>query len=222
VGEYIGLVHVVINNPENCKGYIPIVRKFNMDSLNVIKSNAESGSYVMSFDWDREKAASKIEFTNTIKNLIGIGAELSLYKDFFNEKMNGKDTKEIHLKSILAHNDTVDVSKHLRIPIKLKQLVMFNTDELDEYAIYTESNRDNIDADTVFYIDETVEVDENDTEIYPTFVQENKLEIYFLGFQVADIIDNTRYQLSHKKPSVSDYIKNFNNYSKHDCYFDFG
>lgn len=84
-----------------------------------------------------------------------------------------------------------------------------------------EKNEHNV--NTIFYFDVPVEVDDgdNDNETYPPFTKENKLRLYFIGEKVAEIIGNTRHQLSPKIPDINDYIKNFNYYNKHDCCVDF-
>ena len=221
MGQRIGLLHVKVNSSDNIKSYVPIIRKFSGDSLTAIREKILNGDYVISFDWDREDSELKNSFTSTLKSLVDVGATLSLYKDFFNEKSNDKDVKAIPLKSILTQTDMLDISEYLRTPITMKQLIKFSEDDLYNYDVYTKSKIETIDVKTVFYIDNAVEVDENDNELYSAFIQENDLCIYFLGSQAADIIDNTRYQLDNKIPNVADYIKNFNNYSKHDCYYDF-
>ena len=223
MGKYVRLVYVTINNPDNCSKYIPIIRKFNGDSLGDIRENIANRKYVISFDWDKSEYDfdSRNKFISTLKNLISAGAELSLFKDFYNKSFDKKTIKEILLQTVLEEPDTLDIEEHLRTPIKMKQLIQFPKDKLEQYAVYTNSKIDTINADTIFYVDDTVEVDDEDNEIYPLFAQENNLLIYFLGFQMADIISNTKHQLDYKKPSVDDYIKNFNNYSEYDCYFSF-
>ena len=89
------------------------------------------------------------------------------------------------------------------------------------YALYVDSDFGTVTADTVFYLDHFIEVDDDDNEIYPLFAVANNLRYYYNGDIASDIIGNTRHQLEPKTPSVDDYIKNFNYYSKHDCFVDF-
>jgi len=90
-----------------------------------------------------------------------------------------------------------------------------------EYALYIAPDVETINADTMLYLDDYVEVDDDLNEIYPPFAIENKLWIYFHGDIASSIIGNTRYQLFPKIPSIDDYIVNFNYYSEHDAYYNF-
>ena len=221
MGHHIFLTYVTIQNTDNYRKYIPIIRKFNHDSLSDIKENIVNRSHVISFDLDRADIESKREFVSTLESLIDAGAELILFKDFYNEVLDNKEKREIPLESILK-TDEVSIQNFLRVPVKIKQLVRFSEHELNMYALYVTSDFKTVNKDTLFYLDDHVEVDDNDNELYPQFATENNLEIYFHGDIASGIIGNTRHQLDPKSPSVNDYIKNFNHYDKHDCFLDFG
>ncbi|MCT4621855.1 MAG: hypothetical protein N4A62_21005 [Marinisporobacter sp.] len=112
------------------------------------------------------------------------------------------------------------MSKFIREPLKIEELVAIDHKILEAYDLYVKKNTDFLDLQTIVYLDEAVAVDdETDEEIYPEFVIMNDLEWYFSGQVIIDIIDNTKYQL--KNPSVQDYITNLNNYSEHDCFYTF-
>ena len=115
----------------------------------------------------------------------------------------------------------MDIDKYLRTPIKMEQLAQITPSELDMFTLYIDVNVKIIDKDTELYIDDPIEVDDNDNEIYPTFAKKNNLLYYFNGDIASDIIANAKHQLAPKTPSVDDYIRNFNYYSKHDCFFSF-
>ena len=221
MGQYVRLIYVAIQNSDNCSKYIPIIRKFNNGSLNDIRENIISQSHVISFNWDKADVEEKKKFTGTLKNLMSAGAELVLFKDFYNDAFTNKEKREIPLKSLLQETETVGISKHLRTPIKIERLIQFAENELDMHVLYTNPNVEIVDMYTEFYLDDPIEVDDNDSEIYPPFAKANKLLYYFNGDIASDIIANTRHQLDPKVPSVDDYIKNFNYYSKHDCFIDF-
>lgn len=112
------------------------------------------------------------------------------------------------------------MSKFIRKPLKIEQLVVIEFKILEEYDLYVEKNTDFFDLQTIVYLDEVVDIDdETDEEIYPEFSIKKDLEWYFSGQVPNYIIDNTKFQL--KNPSVQDYIRNLNNYSSHDCFYTF-
>ncbi|MCT4597231.1 MAG: hypothetical protein N4A50_05060 [Vallitalea sp.] len=112
------------------------------------------------------------------------------------------------------------MSRFIRKPLKIEQLVVIECKTLESYDLYVKKNTDFFDEQTIIYLDEAVDVDDDtDEEIYPDFAIKSDLEWYFSGQVIYDIIDNTKYQL--KNPSVQDYIKNLNNYSEHDCFYTF-
>jgi hypothetical protein len=225
MAQYTQLVYVtILGAREDCTKFIPILRKFSGESLADIKEKLISESPVISFNWDKADFAAKKAFTDILKTLIDSGAKLMLSKDFYNDTFTQKQTKEIPLETLTHETDTDSIEDYLdysKMPIKIAQLLRFSKDDLDRYTIYVHYDTEDIDADTGFYIDEHVDVNDDDEEIYPDFVDEMDLEPYFSGDRVADIIDNTRHQLDPAVPTIADYINNFNYYNKHDCFLTF-
>ena len=223
MGQYVSLVYVIIQNPENCSKYIPIIRKFNNDSLSNIRENIITQSHVISLDWDRTDIETKNKFMNTLRSLMDVGALLTLLKDFYTDAFDNKDKREITLEWLKLETDTLSIDEYLRSPIKMEKLIQFSESDFFNFDLYVDESLDVeiISGDTVFYLDDPVDVDDNDNEIYPPFAKKNHLWIYFIGEKVAEIIGNTRHQLCPKIPSIDDYIKNFNYYNKHDCCFTF-
>jgi len=115
----------------------------------------------------------------------------------------------------------MEINKYLRTPIKIEQLIQITPSELDEFTLYADKVIETVDENTVFYLDEPIEVDENDNELYPSFINENNLRYFFNGDIVSDIISNAQHQLEPKTPTIDDYVKNFDYYHKHDCFFNF-
>lgn len=113
----------------------------------------------------------------------------------------------------------MNIDNYLRTPITIEQLVKFSQNELDMYAVYTKQDVKVLDEKTFLFLDEPIEVDDNDEEIYPLFARDNELVYYFFGDIVFDIISNTRYQLEN--PTIENYLANFNYYNKHDCFCTF-
>jgi len=221
MGQHLCLVYVTIQNSDNFKKYIPIIRKFNSNSLSEIEENIICGGHVISFDWDRANSEQKKNFVDTLENLIKVGAELTLFKDFYVEPLDREEKRAITLEPLKDAVDMLEMYRYVRTPVKMKQLVKFSEEELMEYALYVAPDVETINADTMLYLDDYVEVDDDLNEIYPPFATENKLWIYFHGDIASSIIWNTRYQLFPKIPSIDDYIVNFNYYSEHDAYYNF-
>jgi len=117
--------------------------------------------------------------------------------------------------------DTLSIEGYVRTPIQMRHLIRFTEEELDQYTLYIAPDIETINADTIFYLDDYVDVDDDLNEIYPPFAKANKLWTYFHGDIAADIISNTRYQLSPQIPSIDEYIANFNYYSEYDAFITF-
>lgn len=108
----------------------------------------------------------------------------------------------------------------IRVPITIEKLIQLNQELLDSYALYVENNVEEFDENTIVYLDESIDVNEDtDEEIYPEYAASFNLQWYFSGQVIWDIIENTRLQL--KNPTIEDYISNFNYYNIHDCFYDF-
>lgn len=114
----------------------------------------------------------------------------------------------------------MEIEKYVRTPINMEQLFKLDNDMLDEYALYVAKDIVSFDINTIVYLDNNLDVDdETDEEIYPSFAHDLNLQWFFSGQVVSDIIVNTKHQLTN--PTVADYVKNFIYYNEHDCFYDF-
>ncbi|MBQ7955903.1 MAG: hypothetical protein IJ282_09140 [Lachnospiraceae bacterium] len=90
-------------------------------------------------------------------------------------------------------------------------------DDVD-FCIYTTDFVDVASGDTICYLDDYPEVDENDEEIYTDFVTERKLVMFYSGEQFEDVIG---HMLSQKMDaSIEDFIAGINYYREHDDFLD--
>lgn len=73
--------------------------------------------------------------------------------------------------------------------------------------------------DTICYMDDYPDVDDNDQEIYTDFVTKNKLVMFYSGEQFEDVINNTLYQ----KPdaTIEEFIFALNYYRDNDNFAEF-
>lgn len=73
--------------------------------------------------------------------------------------------------------------------------------------------------DTICYLDDYPDVDDNDQEIYTDFVTKNKLVMFYSGEQFEDVINNTLYQKSDA--TIEEFIFALNYYRDNDNFADF-
>ena len=73
--------------------------------------------------------------------------------------------------------------------------------------------------DTICYMDDYPEVDDNDQEIYTDFVTENKLVMFYSGEQFEDVISNTLNQKFDA--TIEEFIFALNYYRDNDNFADF-
>ncbi len=90
-------------------------------------------------------------------------------------------------------------------------------DDID-FCIYTMDYVDVASGDTICYLDDYPDVDDDDKEIYTDFVTERKLVLFYSGEQFEDVIG---HMLSQKMDSaIEDFISAINYYREHDDFLD--
>ena len=90
-------------------------------------------------------------------------------------------------------------------------------DDVD-FCIYTTELVDDATCDTICYLDEYPDIDDDDQEVYTDFVTERKLVMFFSGEQFEDVIG---HMLSQKTDaSIEDFIAGINHYREHDDFLD--
>ncbi len=65
--------------------------------------------------------------------------------------------------------EKISIEKYVRTPIIMEQLIQISQDELDVYNLYVNQDIDYINEKTIVFLDNPIEVDDNDNEIYPEF-----------------------------------------------------
>ena len=90
-------------------------------------------------------------------------------------------------------------------------------DDID-FCIYTMDFVDVASGNTICYLDDYPDIDDDDNEIYTDFVTERKLVMFYSGEQFEDVIGN---MLSQKMDSaIEDFISGINYYREHDDFLD--
>lgn len=74
-------------------------------------------------------------------------------------------------------------------------------------------------SDLICYLERNPTISDDDEEIYPEFVINNSLELFFNGQQFEDVIMNVLHQ--KKDATIDDYIKSLEYYTKNDTFLDF-
>ena len=91
-------------------------------------------------------------------------------------------------------------------------------DNLD-LCVYTIDFVEEASNDTICYMDDYPDVDDNDQEIYTDFVTENKLVMFYSGEQFEDVISNTLNQKFDA--TIEEFIFALNYYRDNDNFADF-
>lgn len=90
-------------------------------------------------------------------------------------------------------------------------------DDMD-LCVYTIDFVEEASNDTICYLDDYPEVDDNDQEKYTDFITENKLVMFYSGEQFEDVISNT---LSQKfDATIEEFIFALNYYRDNDNFAD--
>ena len=83
---------------------------------------------------------------------------------------------------------------------ELIELVKTKSDRDCSYCVFNKVGEDNnLNLDTIVFIDEYAEIDDDDNEEYSQFVYDNDLELYCREELIQDAVDNA----IHQKPGVS-------------------
>ena len=99
----------------------------------------------------------------------------------------------------------------------LIELVKARKDRTVYYDVYTK-NGDDFSLEENVFIDTTVQVDDNDKEIYPSTVSNRKFRFAYSGEQLQDVVDLAVKQKPHV--TSNEIIKALNYYSEHDAFLD--
>lgn len=89
---------------------------------------------------------------------------------------------------------------------------------LDNFCVYTREYESSAKEDLVCYLDNYPVISDDDEEVYPDFVVENSLELFFYGDQFIDVLHNISVQ--REKPSVEDFISGLNFYLENDNFIE--
>ena len=88
----------------------------------------------------------------------------------------------------------------------------------ENICLYTKEYESSARADLICYLEAYPIINGDDEEIYPDFVVENSLELFFYGDQFLDAVRNISFQ--KENPSTEDFIVGLNFYLENDNYID--
>ncbi|MEP8984447.1 DUF7716 domain-containing protein [Enterobacter cloacae] len=89
---------------------------------------------------------------------------------------------------------------------------------LDNFCVYTKEHEAFAKEELVCYLDNYPVISDDDEELYPDFVVENSLELFFYGEQFIDLLQNISIQ--REKPSAEDFISGLNFYLENDNFIE--
>lgn len=89
---------------------------------------------------------------------------------------------------------------------------------LDNFCVYTKDYELSAKADLVCYLESYPVISDDDEEVYPVFVVDNSLELFFYGDQFIDVLHDISNQ--REKPSVEDFIAGLNFYLENDNFIE--
>lgn len=89
---------------------------------------------------------------------------------------------------------------------------------LDNFYVYTREYESFAKEELVCYLDNYPAISDDDEEVYPDFVIENSLELFFYGEQFIDVLHNI--SIKREKPSVEDFISGLNFYLENDNFIE--
>lgn len=112
----------------------------------------------------------------------------------------------------------------LRKPYRLQEIIEIVSKNIandefsdSDYCLY--SNEDIARPEQLCYIDLYPTINDNGEEVYPDFVKDKSLEIFYYGQQFEDVLMSAFNQKC--SASIDDYIDALNYYMENDTFMDF-
>lgn len=106
-------------------------------------------------------------------------------------------------------------------PYSLKELItkiVYQGYTKDNFCLYTKEYEAVTTPELVCYLDRYPEVSD-DEEIYPEYVEQNELELFFYGDQFMDVLKSALNQKSNA--TVDEFISGLNYYMENDAFITF-
>jgi hypothetical protein len=110
-------------------------------------------------------------------------------------------------------------------PYTLSQLINIIKSNIQEndlsninYCLYSEDDEDFTDSN-IIYLESSPTISDEDEEVYPAFVIENSLELFYEGRQFEDVIINGLHQKS--TATIDELILGLNYYLDNDTFLEY-
>ena len=87
------------------------------------------------------------------------------------------------------------------------------------FCLYSKNDEIITDINCICYLESYPIISDEDEEIYPDFVVEKSLELFYYGQQFEDVIMNVLHQKS--TATIDDFILGLNYYTENDTFLDF-
>jgi hypothetical protein len=120
----------------------------------------------------------------------------------------------------------------MRVPYKLSMVVDIVVKNIKENGIYNELNYEemafylytkeyekSVTSDAICYLDDIPDIDDDDNEIYPPFVVNERLEVFLSGENLENVIGSVLHQKI--EPSMNELVEAINYYNERDAFIQF-
>ncbi len=213
------ILEVRISDVSNTVKYIPIIRAYTKESLVDIKKKITSNEAVIICEYFMNiKELSKVH--EVLFELENLGAELEIKRNIEGivENINMKEIKNLIKKpKLIKKQKSYKLSEVVNI---LRDLYFKGGNE----AIYSNSGwclylkAEEINLDTVCYIDNYPDFDDDDEETYPLYVIENDLDFKYRDELLQDVICSALYSKSNA--TNEELMNAVFYYDKHDSFLE--
>jgi len=88
----------------------------------------------------------------------------------------------------------------------------------NNFCLYTKENENIAHSNLICYLENYPTISDDDEEVYPDFVVEKSLELFYDGRQFEDVIMNVLHQKS--TATIDEFILGLNYYTKNDTFLD--
>lgn len=111
-----------------------------------------------------------------------------------------------------------EAGKQIRLSEIVSAVVTGELDA-DNYCLYTKEDMPSAAEDPLCFLDAFPDVSlDTHEEIYPVFVAENNLHLFYHGDLLVDVIENAKAQ--KERPTVQDFLAGLDYYLKNDTFRD--
>lgn len=140
-----------------------------------------------------------------------------------NKRINLSEKLIIH-RTLASYKIEIMKELELRKPYRLQEIIEIVSKNIanngftdSNYCLY--SNEGTAQLNQLCYLELYPTIDDNDEEVYPDFVRDKSLDLFYYGQQFEDVLMSVFDQ--KETASINDYIDALNYYMENDTFMDF-